>query len=760
MAAVVTDPPILIDPVGYSRQSNSEINPMFFPLSRTNLYQGLARNIAAAGQLTNAVNAWKSTDVGATWPIQDAANSPGHRDSFFSYRAGVIQCAVQSSTSPTYTVTPFDTATDLWGSTSPVLTLAEVPNTPSGGKCAQVIDKPNGDVVFLWCAPATSTKLKAAVLSAGVWGSITDALSLANGSYLTGAIVDPATGAIFVTYGRGSDDEYFCVRLDNSLLAGTPKDLGSGDTLRADMKLWGADSIAIGYGANSDLGAHVSIGTPLSNPVFTDYLVGPVTGSAYTLYTALAVDLTGKLNAFYGYQDYSGPSPYVDELRQTTFDGVSAWSTPILFYDAVTNPPPNTAAPIDQFIHTLQVADQFPNGQWIASTALEILIPGEVCAGHVLVSPAVSLILTCPVGGGTATLGSPYTATLSASGGTAPYTYSISGGPSWLLLDPVTGILSGTPNLVGTFSYTATVTDSLGATATVTAPCAITVAGTSPPTLSPPHTLRYQIPQKRWFPHAYADRMIFHYLDEINDFYGIQYLLMLSGSHTIWESLGNLDNQTPITWIATTPANDGGDERLQKLFVDQMFDVDGSGPIQAYIQYNNQTINGPSLTVTPVGTRAQFLENISSLADLGLYRNISTTFSATGGPDGPRLYAAEPSGFAQPYISRFFVTQYINFAYPGWKAARRFYPALISNFDVLMTIKTQDDRVYGPYTIPSTGGQFRIIPMILNHGVKDLAFAIQLDGQNHDFAFFPQEWVIEVKGWADPEFIDLAVFRT
>ena len=85
------------------------------------------------------------------------------------------------------------------------------------------------------------------------------------------------------------------------------------------------------------------------------------------------------------------------------------------------------------------------------------------------------------------------------------------------------------------------------------------------------------------------------------------------------------------------------------------------------------------------------------------------------------------------------------------------YPALISNGDVELIIKTQDGRQYGPYTIPSTSGQFKIQPQMLDFGIKDLAFAYQLTGQK--FALFPQEFVVEVKEWQEESFIKLAIFR-
>lgn len=59
-----------------------------------------------------------------------------------------------------------------------------------------------------------------------------------------------------------------------------------------------------------------------------------------------------------------------------------------------------------------------------------------------------------------------YTQSLIASGGTAPYTFSISGGllPPGLNLSPA-GVISGVPTLAGTYAFTAKVTDSNGWTA-------------------------------------------------------------------------------------------------------------------------------------------------------------------------------------------------------------------------------------------------------------------------------------------------------
>ena len=64
------------------------------------------------------------------------------------------------------------------------------------------------------------------------------------------------------------------------------------------------------------------------------------------------------------------------------------------------------------------------------------------------------------------TVGTAYNATLSASGGTAPYTYAISAGtlPTGLSLNTSIGLIIGTPSTSGTFNLTVTATDANNAT--------------------------------------------------------------------------------------------------------------------------------------------------------------------------------------------------------------------------------------------------------------------------------------------------------
>ena len=66
-------------------------------------------------------------------------------------------------------------------------------------------------------------------------------------------------------------------------------------------------------------------------------------------------------------------------------------------------------------------------------------------------------------------VGVPYSVQLVGAGGLAPYTWAVTGGalPAGLVLDAVTGIISGTPTAGGPFSFTVQATDDLGCTGTV-----------------------------------------------------------------------------------------------------------------------------------------------------------------------------------------------------------------------------------------------------------------------------------------------------
>ena len=92
-------------------------------------------------------------------------------------------------------------------------------------------------------------------------------------------------------------------------------------------------------------------------------------------------------------------------------------------------------------------------GQWFVAPTITVVI-----------STAPTITITPPTLPAGAAVASAYSTTITASGGTSPYTFSISAGalPAGLTLSS-SGTLSGTPTAGGTFSFTVRATDASGA---------------------------------------------------------------------------------------------------------------------------------------------------------------------------------------------------------------------------------------------------------------------------------------------------------
>ena len=95
-----------------------------------------------------------------------------------------------------------------------------------------------------------------------------------------------------------------------------------------------------------------------------------------------------------------------------------------------------------------------------------------------ITNPPAPLSLACPAAG--VQQDTNYSSSLAATGGTPPYSFSLSSGslPPGLSLNPSTGAITGSPTTAGPFSFTGKAVDSSGTagTNTATAACKITVA--------------------------------------------------------------------------------------------------------------------------------------------------------------------------------------------------------------------------------------------------------------------------------------------
>ena len=104
-----------------------------------------------------------------------------------------------------------------------------------------------------------------------------------------------------------------------------------------------------------------------------------------------------------------------------------------------------------------------PNAENAAITANSVADPSATASVQITVDPAPQINAQTLVSGAT---GSAYNQSLSASGGTTPFTWSISSGavPNGLALGPSSGAIAGTPTGGGTWNFTVELTDADGLT--------------------------------------------------------------------------------------------------------------------------------------------------------------------------------------------------------------------------------------------------------------------------------------------------------
>ncbi len=121
----------------------------------------------------------------------------------------------------------------------------------------------------------------------------------------------------------------------------------------------------------------------------------------------------------------------------------------------------------------------------VGTASITVLNPGPSTSNALtftISGPGLTITTNSPLPQGT--VGTSYSQTIAASGGTAPYTWSLSSGslPTGLTLNAGTGTISGTPSAVGNTTFTVRVSDS--ASASVTKQFQLSISSTAAPTFT------------------------------------------------------------------------------------------------------------------------------------------------------------------------------------------------------------------------------------------------------------------------------------
>jgi hypothetical protein len=421
-----------------------------------------------------------SKSAGVQWSVSGGGTLSNQTTTSATYTA---PATVTTSITATITAT---SVTDTTKSASvaikvnplPVITNTTLPTATAGTAYSATLTVSGGTGPFTWSI--TSGTLPLGLTLSGSTGAVTGTPTGTGSSAVTFQVKDAAgntaTQTITITV-----NPPLALTITTTSLAQASIGVGYSQTLQATGGVpaykWSLTSGTLPSGLSLSIAGVIS-GTPNGNPGtsnFTVTVTDSQTPNAASKSANLSIVVTepplsitttslaqGSINNLYSQtvQAIGGTLPYTWSI--------SAGSLPAgLGLNAATGAITGTPSATGTSNFTVKVTDSTTPTPGTATAALSITINAALA------------ITTASLPGGN--IGTAYSATVNASGGVAPYSWSITSGslPTGLSINSSTGAISGTPTKTETSTFTVTVTDSENPAVKASAALSITIASAS-----------------------------------------------------------------------------------------------------------------------------------------------------------------------------------------------------------------------------------------------------------------------------------------
>ena len=466
---------VILIALAWSGCGGSSTQPVGVSLMAASLGNGLDQ-----GQATSitAVVSNDSKNAGVTWSVSGSNGSQGtltgQTPTSVTYNAPASVTSAFTATITAMSIADTSKSATLQIKVNPLpaVTTTSLPAATAGVAYSATLSVSGGTGPFTWSV--TSGSLASLGLSLNsLTGAITGTPTGPGSGSITFQVTDAtkesaSSGPITVTVNPPA-----ALTITTSSLPGAALGVAYRQTLQAAGGVqpyqWAVTSGSLPAGLSLSSAGVIS-GTPSGSTGTSNFTVTvtdsetptPKTSSANLSITVSVAPLSIVTTSLAG---GSVATPYSQTLMANGGTPPYTWSIPLgalpvgLTLNSATGAITGTPSAIGTSTFTVKVTDS---------------VGGAVSANFSITINAPLAITTTSLPGGS--VGKAYSATVTASGGVTPYTWSISGNPAWLSIDPNTGVLSGTPTATGVFPFTVTVRDSEIPAVSVSAGLSVSIA--------------------------------------------------------------------------------------------------------------------------------------------------------------------------------------------------------------------------------------------------------------------------------------------